>query len=132
MCSSDLYISPTLSILNAKSLLDFHRQWVETGLIRPQDLNVNILQDPAYYRIDIATPEYKEELSTRYLNHIQWLREVGDPLGRATQGFESAITFMNATDNSHLIPKFWEKTRQLDEIRNESLLSVIPELAVLR
>ena len=101
-------------------------------MIRAQDLNVNILQDPAHYRIDIATAEYKEELSTRYLNHIQWLRDQGDALGRATQGFESAIAFMMATDNSQLISKFWEKTHQLDQIRNENILSVIPELGVLR
>ena len=127
----DFYISPTLSIMNAKHLPKFHRSWVEKGLIRPQDLNVNILQDPAHYRIDIAPAEYKSELSTIYLNHILWLRQVGDPLGRATQGFESAIQFMNATDNSHLIPKFWEKTNQLDSIRNESWSSAIPELQVL-
>lgn len=128
----DFYISPTLSILNARHLPQFHRDWVEKGLIRAQDLNVNILQDPAHYRIDIATPEYKEELSTVYLNHIMWLREQGDDLGRATQGFEAAIQFMSATDNSDLIPKFWEKTLQLDEIRNENLLDVIPELGVLK
>ena len=128
----DFYISPTLSIMNAKHLPEFHRAWAEAGLIKPQDLNVNILQDPAHYRIDIATKEYKEELSTRYLNHIMWLREQGDHLGRATQGFESAITFMNATDNSHLIPKFWAKTKELDLIRNENILEVIPELAALK
>lgn len=128
----DFYISPTLSIMNARHLPKFHRTWVEKGLIRAQDLNVNILQDPPHYRIDIATKEYKEELSTVYLNHIQWLRQTGDPLGRATQGFDSAITFMNATDNSHLIPKFWEKTLQLDAIRNENILDVIPELGALR
>jgi hypothetical protein len=127
----DFYISPTLSILNARHLLEFHREWVEKGLIRPQDLNVNILQDPAYYRIDIAPAEYKEELCTRYLNHIMWLRDQ-DPLGRATQGFESAITFMMATDNTHLIDTFWRKTHELDEIRRENILAVIPELGVLQ
>ena len=127
----DFYISPTLSIMNAWHLPYFHRDWVEKGLIRAQDLNVNILQDPAHYRIDIATPEYKEVLSTLYLNHIMWLRD-HDSLNRATQGFESAITFMNSTDNSHLIPKFWEKTDQLDSIRKERLLDVIPELGALK
>ena len=128
----DFYISPTLSIMNAKHLPEFHRNWVERGFIRAQDLNVNILQDPAHYRIDIATKEYKEELSTRFLHHIMWLREQGDPLGRATQGFESAITFMNATDNTHLIDQFWRKTHELDSIRNENVLTVIPELAALK
>lgn len=128
----DFYISPTLSIMNARHLPKFHRTWVEKGLIQPQDLNVNILQDPPHYRIDIATREYKAELSTIYLNHLVWLKEVGDPLGRATQGFESAIAFMNATDNSHLISQFWAKTNQLDEIRKERLLDVIPELSALK
>lgn len=126
----DFYVSATLSILNAQHLPLFHRTWVDMGLIRPQDFNVNILQDPPHYRIDIAGKQYKEDLSTRYLNHIMWLREK-DTLGRATQGFESAINFMNATDNSDLQSVFWAKTAQLDEIRNENIQDVIPELANL-
>lgn len=127
----DFYISPTLSILNARHLPGFHREWVAAGLIRPQDLNVNILQDPAHYRIDIAPAEYKAELTELYRQHILWLKSVGDPLGRASQGFESAITFLNATDNTHLIDQFWRKTRELDSIRNESCLDIIPELRAL-
>lgn len=127
----DFYISPTLSIMNAWHLPDFHRDWVERGLIRAQDLNVNILQDPLHYRIDIASAEYKQRLSTKYLNHIMWLRE-RDSLGRATQGFESAMTFMMATDNTHLIDTFWRKTHELDNIRRENIMEVIPELGALR
>ena len=126
----DFYISPTLSIMNAWSLPDFHRQWSEAGLIRPQDLNVNILQDPAHLRIDIAPLEYKQQLIARYQEHIEWLRP-RDPLQRATVGFESAINFLKATDNTALIPKFWNKTNELDRIRNESILDIIPELAAL-
>jgi organic radical activating enzyme len=127
----DFYISPTLSIMNAWHLPDFHRDWTERGLIRAQDLNVNILQDPAYYRIDILPAEYKEKLNTKYLNHIMWLRDQ-DPLGRATQGFESAVKFMMAIDNTHLIDTFWRKTNELDEIRKENIMDVIPELAALK
>jgi radical SAM protein with 4Fe4S-binding SPASM domain len=127
----DFYISPTLSIMNAWHLPDFHREWVAHGLIRAQDLNVNILQDPAYYRIDIAPAEYKQRLEEKYRKHLSWLSD-RDPLQRATQGFRSAIAFMNATDNSHLIPKFWEKTDQLDEIRNENWSDYLPELAALQ
>jgi hypothetical protein len=39
---------------------------------------------------------------------------------------------MNATDNSHLIPEFWRKTHELDSIRKENILEVIPELAALK
>jgi len=127
----DFYISPTLSILNAWHLPDFHRDWSEKGLIRPQDLNVNILQDPAYYRIDIAPTEYKQKLRKKFEEHLAWLQSQ-DMLNRASVGFESAINFLMNTDNTALIPKFWDKTNQLDSIRNENLLRVIPELEALK
>jgi predicted 3-demethylubiquinone-9 3-methyltransferase (glyoxalase superfamily) len=117
--------------MNAWHLPDFHRDWVERGLINAQDLNVNILQDPAHYRIDIAPADYKESLTAKFRNHILWLQEQ-DPLGRATQGFESAIKFMSSTDNTHLIDTFWRKTHELDNIRKEDILKVIPELAALK
>ena len=127
----DFYISPTLSIMNALHLPDFHREWVNRGLIRAQDLNVNILQDPVHYRIDIATHEYKQEIEKKYTEHLEWLAPL-DSLNRATVGFESALNFMNETDNSHLLGTFWQKTQELDAIRNENILAVIPELEVLK
>jgi hypothetical protein len=116
--------------MNAWSLPDFHRDWVDAGLIRAQDLNVNILQDPAHYRIDIAKPEYKQQLLQRYQEHVAWLQP-RDPLQRATVGFNSAINFLKATDNSSLLPKFWNKTHELDGIRGENILDTIPELKKL-
>ena len=127
----DFYISPTLSIMNAWNLPLFHRDWTERGLIRAQDLNVNILQDPAHYRIDVANSYYKGQLRAQFEQHLEWLRPL-DPLQRATVGFESAIKFMDATDNSHLLPKFWERTHQLDEIRRENIFEVLPELRALQ
>jgi MoaA/NifB/PqqE/SkfB family radical SAM enzyme len=127
----DFYISPTLSIMNALHLPEFHRSWSEKGYIKPQDLNVNILQDPAYYRIDIAPSAYKQRIEESYQAHLQWLRPL-DPLNRATVGFESAINFMMATDNTQLIDSFWRKTYDLDAIRKESILDIIPELAALK
>jgi hypothetical protein len=117
--------------MNAWHLPDFHRDWVERGLIRAQDLNINILQDPLHYRIDIAPAEYKAQLLAKFTDHIHWLQDQ-DPLQRATVGFESAIKFMMATDNTHLIDTFWRKTHELDDIRKENILDIIPELAVLQ
>ena len=127
----DFYISPTLSIMNAMHLPDFHLDWVEKGLLKPQDLNVNILQDPTFYRIDIAPAEYKQQIKQKFEAHLEWLRPL-DPLSRATVGFESAINYMMSTDNTHLLDTFWVKTHQLDEIRNENILDIIPELKALK
>jgi MoaA/NifB/PqqE/SkfB family radical SAM enzyme len=127
----DFYISPTLSIMNALHLPDFHRTWVEKGYIKPQDLNVNCLSNPTHYRIDIAPMKYKQRLRIAFEEHLEWLRPI-DSLQRATVGFESAINFMMSTDNTALIPKFWAKTNELDQIRNENILDVIPELEALK
>jgi MoaA/NifB/PqqE/SkfB family radical SAM enzyme len=127
----DFYISPTLSIMNALHLPDFHRSWVDRGFIHPQDLNVNILQDPKYLRIDIAPTKYKQRIRVKFEEHLEWLRPL-DPLNRATVGFESAINFVMATDNTQLIDSFWRKTHDLDSIRKENILDVIPELVALK
>jgi hypothetical protein len=37
-----------------------------------------------------------------------------------------------ATDNTALLPKFWDNMNKLDSIRNENILDVIPELAELK
>lgn len=127
----DFYISPTLSILNAWHLPDFHRAWTEQGFIRAQDLNVNILQDGVHFRIDIAPQSYKDQIVEKYQEHLEWLRPL-DRLGRATVGFESAIKYINAVDNTHLIDMFWRRTHELDSVRNEKCLDIIPELKALK
>ena len=126
----DFYISPTLSIMNAWHLPDFHRAWTDQGLIQAQDLNVNILQDPAYYRIDIAPIKYKQRIRIKFEEHLEWLRSQ-DSLHRATVGYESAIKFMMANDNTNLLDTFWRHTYQLDELRNEKILQSVPELEAL-
>jgi hypothetical protein len=126
----DFYVSPTLSIMNALHLPDFHRDWVEKGLISPQDFNINILQDPVFYRIDIATDEYKEQIREKFIKHLEWLEPL-DKLNRATNGYQSALRMLE-NNNTKLLEKFWLKTKQLDRIRNENVLEYIPELKALQ
>jgi len=127
----DFYISPTLSIMNAGHICEFHKYMVDQGLIQPGDLNVNVLQDPPYYRIDIAPQQYKLQLKEKFEQHLNWLRPL-DSLGRATVGFESSINFMMAIDNQAYLPRFWQRTRELDVLRNENILDIIPELQELQ
>ena len=126
----DFYISPTLSIMNALHLPYFHKDWVNKGFLQPQDCNVNILQNPPHYRIDVLPVQYKKQVKELYQNHLEWLKPL-DKLKRATVGFESAINFMIAEDKSNLLEIFKQKTAQLDKIRNENILDAIPELGDL-
>lgn len=127
----DFYISPTLSILNSYHIVDFHRDWINKGFLKPWELNVNILQSPEYYRIDTLLPEMKQEIKHIYDEHIAWL-EPQDNLTRATNGFKSAVDFMMGTDNTQLLPQFRAYTDKMDLRRNEQTYETFPELARLQ
>jgi radical SAM protein with 4Fe4S-binding SPASM domain len=123
-------VSATASILNVLHLPDFHKEWVELGLISPEEFFVGLLKDPLYYRVDAANQAMKDQVNEKYQQHLAWLKPL-DTLGRATNGFRSVLNFMNKTDNTQLLPEFWNKTEQLDQLRNESVLQIIPELEIL-
>ena len=117
--------------MNIYNILDFHKEWTELGLIRAQDFNVNILQDPQRFRIDILPDDMKKEVINLYNKHIEWL-EPQDPLSRATQGFKSAVNYLQNTDNTKLISEFVKRTDEMDRFRNEGFFAVFPELERLR
>jgi sulfatase maturation enzyme AslB (radical SAM superfamily) len=124
----DFYVSATVSAMNVLHVLDFHREWTELGLIDAKDFNINICQSPEWYRIDILPEKFKHEVVIpAYERHIEWL-EPQDKLQRATTGYRSLIKLMQATDASHLMPRFREEIEKLDTIRNENFWKVFPEL----
>jgi hypothetical protein len=123
----DFMISPTLSLMNVWKFVEFHRYMVESGFIQAKDFNLNILQGPAEYRIDVLPLEIKLELKEKFEQHIEWLKPL-DTIERAVGGFKGAIEFMMATDNSKLLTDFWEITSDLDWSRDERLINAVPEL----
>jgi radical SAM protein with 4Fe4S-binding SPASM domain len=127
---TDFYISATVGLINALHVPDFHRSWIEQGLIKPQDFNFNLLQYPVWQRMDIFPKDFKIKIEEKYNQHIEWLK-TRDPLTRASKGFQSAINWMNAKDNESKLSLFWENTLRYDEIRNEKTLDIFPELQEL-
>lgn len=123
----DFYVSSTLSVMNSLHLPDFHREWVELGLVEPMGWNVNILQGPNEYRIDMLPWAMKNEVIKKYEEHIKWLEPL-DTFNRATNGFRSALNFMNSTDNTHFIKEFLRRTQALDKFRDENFFETFPEL----
>ena len=126
----DFFPSATLQVLNAYHLPDFHNDWVERGLIGVYDFHVNILQGPDYYRLSILPDYMKEEVKSLYEEHLAHIKE-GDDIKRASNGFESAITFMYSEDRSDLIPKFKQEIVKYDNYRKEDFKAVFPELIPL-
>jgi sulfatase maturation enzyme AslB (radical SAM superfamily) len=129
--NTDFYVSSTVSLYNALHVLDFHRRWVELGYVRPQDWNINILQGPDRDRIDVLPQQYKDQVTDKIQEHINWLRPL-DHLHRATSGYEGMLHFMNATDNSHLLKEFFRVNDVHDEYRNERFEDIFTEYKDLR
>lgn len=126
----DFYVSSTLSVMNSYHLPDFHKEWVQLGLVRPMDWNINILQGPDVYRIDILPQSMKEEVKQKYAEHIEWLEPI-DEFSRAVNGYKSAINFMDQHDNTKHIAEFIKRSGTLDKFRDEDFFKTFPELRYL-
>lgn len=128
----DFYVSATVSVMNILHVLDFHREWVEMGLIEAKDFNINICQSPEWYRVDILPEKFKQEVVIpAYEKHIAWLEPL-DKLNRATNGYRGVLSLLTAKDASHLMPRFVEETAKLDEVRTENFWTTFPELKTIK
>jgi radical SAM protein with 4Fe4S-binding SPASM domain len=128
--NTDFYVSSTVSLYNAHHLVDFHRDWVEQGLIRAQDWNINILQGPDRDRVDVLPQTLKDEIRAKIEEHILWL-EPQDHLKRAVSGYRGILKFME-DDRSHLLGEFFRVNNIHDEYRKEQFEDVFPEYKDLR
>ena len=129
----DVYfeITPTVSIMNVYHLPDFHRDWVDRGLLEPNNIRVNMLTYPDYYRIQIIPKEERKKFIDKYNEHIKW---IDDNFGKgvAKDGFMSILNFLEQKNYENLIPDFINRNTSLDELRGESLYQVAPELKFFR
>jgi hypothetical protein len=117
--------------LNVWHLPDFHREWVDLGLIRPQDFNINMLQSPEWQRANHLSPALKAQVKDRIQTHLDWL-EPRDRMNRATNGYKSILNFINMPADADQLKEFFRETDQFDQIRNESFDVTFPELTGLR
>ena len=123
----DFYVSSTISAMNVLHVLDFHKEWTKIGLITAKDWNINICQSPDWYRPDIFPQDFKDQVITpAYEKHIAWL-EPKDRLRRATNGYKSVLSLINAQDNYKQWPEFEKQIAKLDGIRNENFWETFPE-----
>ena len=120
-------ITPTVSVYNVLNLPDFHKEWIEEGLLEPQNIRINILLDPTYMRLSILPPWIKDRVRERYLEHLKYIEQF-DNMQKVKNDFESILKFIN-DDRTEEIRMFKYKTEKVDRLRNESVLDVFPELA---
>lgn len=120
-------IAATVSIINVLHIPDFHQSWVDQGLIDVNQIDINLLMAPDYYRADIGTENFKQLIQERYHRHYQWLSKMGaTPV--TIQNFEKIVNHILSNDNTKLLDQFKKITHQIDSLRSENILEVFPEL----
>ena len=119
-------ITPTVSVYNVLNLPDFHKEWIEDGLLEPGNIRINILLDPTYMRLSILPENIKEKVKIRYQKHLNYLEQF-ENINHVKQDFKNILNFME-TDNTKEI-KMWQfKTFKVDKLRGETVSQVFPEL----
>ena len=119
-------ITPTVSVYNVLNLVDFHKEWVEEGLLEPQNIRINILLDPTYMRLSILPEHKKDIIRKRYSEHLQYLEQF-DNINHVKNDYESILKFIN-DDRSEELKMFLFKTFKVDKLRQEDVFTVFPEL----
>jgi radical SAM protein with 4Fe4S-binding SPASM domain len=119
-------LTPTVSAYNVLNLPDFHREWIEEGLLEPQNIRINILLDPTYMRLQILPPWIKDRVRRRYDDHIAYLKQF-DNINWIIKDYESILKFME-TDRTNEIKMWFFKTNRVDKLRNENVFDTFPEL----
>lgn len=108
-------IAPTVSVLNVNSIPSLYEYCKSIDLISDSDLYINILERPSYYNIQIIPSSKKEMLAKKYLAAIT----SETPL-MVKKSFQEIIDYLFKEDQSALWPLFLQKTKELDEMRDES------------
>jgi len=123
-------VTPTLSILNALHLPDFHLDWIEKGYVSIQEfLPNNILISPRHYRASLLPPDLKRAAVKKYLAHIDRLRRsYGKDARSACASFEAAAAAISENGNPEDLERFKGITAALDEMRGRRFAEVFPEL----
>ena len=122
-------VQSTVTILNALHMPDFHRSWVEQGLVDAEHWIVNILYNKEYLRVTTAPAYLKDQIRERFNKHLEWLRPL-DPFGKSSAGY---VAILNTLDNNDQFDPdlFWKEIEQRDAIYNVKLLDIFPELVDL-
>lgn len=128
-------VSATVSVMNVHHLPDFHRELVGLRVVETERFNAhNILIHPPLFRVQILPAAMKRKVEESFARHLYWLTHSQGirPDSLVCQNFRAVVDFMNASDQSSLIPEFLDNTYKLDGLRRERFFTVFPELASLQ
>ena len=141
-----IWIATTVQAYNIYHLTDLiywklkkHFQNVNPLQTNTPILNLHPLHNPDFLNVKILPKAYKNQVKEKFHNFLLSLEEITKEEGysekeslkiqqASKQLLDSYTSYMDSEDWSHLLPKFMKLTKSLDQIRNQHLKDVLPEL----
>jgi sulfatase maturation enzyme AslB (radical SAM superfamily) len=117
-------VSCTINIFNVFHLPDFIDHLIKLK-VNLKQLLISVLIFPKNYEIAILSDELKNQLRAKYANHLNTLEEEDRKI-IATK-YEQIYYYLDMPTTDHDKISFVKTTLKLDESRNESLTTTIPE-----
>jgi radical SAM protein with 4Fe4S-binding SPASM domain len=124
-------IAPTAQILSIFTAPDLHMDWIEKGLLGPNDCFYNILETPHYHNIRALPPVLKDQVVEKWDDYRQWLI---DKFGKkqiqpVLETMANTISYMISEQlPDKFLTQFCQKTKMIDNLRDEDTFAVFPEL----
>lgn len=120
-------ISPTIQIMNAYTVCDLNKAWVEKGWVTRWSMFWNLLSNPSFYNIQHLPDHMKEEIENIWREHLDWLNIKNHSPVHNT--INTAIKWMwSGEHNPQELKNMCDHTKRIDALRNEDTRSVFPEL----
>ena len=100
----------------------------------PFAIRLHPVQDPAHYSVRILPRAMKAAIAARLLAHAATIEAAERPVPgqqSASTQFRQLVAFMQAADESAVLPRFRAVTQKLDALRGQDTAATCPELAPL-
>ncbi|GAB64354.1 MAG: twitch domain-containing radical SAM protein [Candidatus Jettenia sp.] len=117
-------VSATVGAMNVLHIPDFHREWIDAGLIPPNAFLINPIMDPNFLRVNILPREYKDQVEKKYKT---FMRECLSGYAETYQEYEAFLRLMWEHDLQEYLPTYFWWIKTLDESRGENFVQVFPE-----
>jgi sulfatase maturation enzyme AslB (radical SAM superfamily) len=128
-------ITPTISLFNVIHFPDFHREWIEQGLVDPINVRINILTQPPRQQANIL--RNKEPIIKKWEEYIEWIDSQINWKGinkisrrDFLPQFHGVVEFLKTDpdDSLKLTEDFGWVNSKVDNVRGEDILDIFPEL----
>lgn len=125
-------ITPTISIFNVWHFPDFHRDWIDRGLLKPNNLRLNILTFPREMSVALISIKKRKKIIEKWKKAKSEIVELSKKFHEGSHniemGYDSIIHCLETEPElSELRLDLFRRLSMLAKVRNESLDLVYPE-----